>query len=220
MNTFTTRTLLRTPLLQRSVYRQIATSTVRLDAATAKPKKLSDAPVPTPRPIYPPANNPFAAPPSPPTTAAAAPAVPVNNAAGHSPLKIAVVKALAKMMGYNTKSVTAIRETGNMVGEIVRAVERDHEFWYGGKFTILYWSFMHVKLMRLLVNFLRLRSATNIPNILPTPPSLPPSPHPAPSIATSKHHSPNCHTRRTNLPDRDPHTLLLTRREPNAPDAR
>jgi cytochrome b pre-mRNA-processing protein 3 len=36
-------------------------------------------------------------------------------------------------MGYNTRSVTAIRETGNMCGSIVRAVEKDHDFWYGGE---------------------------------------------------------------------------------------
>jgi hypothetical protein len=119
---------------QPTLQRQIATSSALLNAP--KPK-LSDAPIPTPRPIFPPANNPFAAPPAPPTTSspttAAAVSVPADNAGGkHSPLKIAVVKALAKMMGYNTKSVTAIRETGNMVGSIVRAVERDHDFWYSG----------------------------------------------------------------------------------------
>lgn len=121
------------------VQRHIATSATLLNAP--KPKQ-SDAPIPTPRPIFPPANNPFAAPPSPPTTSspttAAAVTVPsINAGVKHSPLKIAVVKALAKMMGYNTKSVTAIRETGNMVGSIVRAVERDHDFWYQGKPQVL-----------------------------------------------------------------------------------
>lgn len=119
----------------QSLQRQITTSSALLNAP--KPK-LSDAPIPTPRPIFPPANNPFAAPPAPPTTSssttAAAVSVPADHAGGkHSPFKIAVVKALAKLMGYNTKSVTAIRETGNMVGSIVRAVERDHDFWYRGE---------------------------------------------------------------------------------------
>ncbi|KAJ9110717.1 hypothetical protein QFC22_006695 [Naganishia vaughanmartiniae] len=156
MNTVTSRTLLRTPFFQRTAFRQIATSTARLDAA--KSKKLSDAPVPTPRPVYPPANNPFAAPPSPPTTSAVASPVPANNA-GHSPLKIAVVKALAKMMGYNTKSVTAIRETGNMVGEIVRAVERDHAFWYGDcALPPTYQTFFQLHLLYLLLLIPRLRS--------------------------------------------------------------
>jgi cytochrome b pre-mRNA-processing protein 3 len=90
---------------------------------------LSSEPLPQPKPIYPPPSNPFQPPPetSPSTSSTQ------QTATQHSPLKVSIVKALAKLMGYNTRSVTAIRETGNMVGSIVRAVERDHDFWYGGE---------------------------------------------------------------------------------------
>ncbi|KAI5450357.1 Serine carboxypeptidase 3 [Naganishia albida] len=157
----------------QSLQRQIATTSALLNAP--KPK-LSDAPIPTPRPIFPPANNPFAAPPAPPTTSssttAAAVSVPADHAGGkHSPFKIAVVKALAKLMGYNTKSVTAIRETGNMVGSIVRAVERDHDFWYREcALPPTYQSFFQIHLLYLLLLIPRLRSlpaSTALPTATP-----------------------------------------------------
>jgi cytochrome b pre-mRNA-processing protein 3 len=94
---------------------------------------LSSEPLPQPKPIYPPPSNPF----QPPPEASPSTSSTQQTATQHSPLKVSIVKALAKLMGYNTRSVTAIRETGNMVGSIVRAVERDHDFWYGGMlFTI------------------------------------------------------------------------------------
>jgi cytochrome b pre-mRNA-processing protein 3 len=95
--------------------------------ASDKPP-LSSEPLPAPRPIYPPPTNPFQPPPQ------SSPSNSSTQQTGtqHSPLKVSIVKALAKLMGYNSRSVTAIRETGNMCGAIVRAVERDHDFWYNG----------------------------------------------------------------------------------------
>ena len=90
---------------------------------------LSSEPLPQSKPIYPPPSNPF----QPPPEASPSSSSTQQTATQHSPLKVSIVKALAKLMGYNTKSVTAIRETGNMVGSIVRAVDRDHDFWYGGE---------------------------------------------------------------------------------------
>ena len=92
-------------------------------------KRLSSEPLPQSKPIYPPPSNPF----QPPPEASPSTSSTQQTATQHSPLKVSIVKALAKLMGYNTRSVTAIRETGNMVGSIVRAVDRDHDFWYGGE---------------------------------------------------------------------------------------
>lgn len=44
-----------------------------------------------------------------------------------------VVKGLARAMGYNSQATTAIRETRNMMKEIVDAVDRDRDFWYNGE---------------------------------------------------------------------------------------
>jgi cytochrome b pre-mRNA-processing protein 3 len=90
---------------------------------------LSAEPLPQPKPIYPPPSNPFQPPPD------ASPSSSSSQQTGqqHSAFKVSIVKALAKLMGYNSRSVTAIRETGNMVGSIVRAVEKDHDFWYQGE---------------------------------------------------------------------------------------
>lgn len=52
----------------------------------------------------------------------------------HSELKITIVKTLARLMGYHSKSVTAIRETSRMCGGIVNAVSRDHAYWYTSEF--------------------------------------------------------------------------------------
>lgn len=97
---------------------------------------LSPEPLPTPPTMYPPAANPF----DPDQELVKANQAKASGAADGqesnspkvSPLKASVVKAVAKLMGYNSKSVTAIRETGNMCGELVDAVRRDHDFWYNG----------------------------------------------------------------------------------------
>lgn len=44
-----------------------------------------------------------------------------------------VVKGLARAMGYNSQATTAIRETRNMMKEIVDAVDKDRDFWYNGE---------------------------------------------------------------------------------------
>lgn len=44
----------------------------------------------------------------------------------------AVVRGVARLMGYNSKASTAIRETQRMMGGIVEAAERDRVYWYDG----------------------------------------------------------------------------------------
>lgn len=54
-----------------------------------------------------------------------------------------VVKGLARAMGYNSSATTAIRETRNMMKDIVDAVDRDRDFWYNGEcssITLLSWE--------------------------------------------------------------------------------
>lgn len=41
-----------------------------------------------------------------------------------------LVRGVAKLMGYNSKATTAIRETGRMMRGIVTAVEKERSFWY------------------------------------------------------------------------------------------
>lgn len=44
-----------------------------------------------------------------------------------------VVKGLARAMGYNSQATTAIRETRNMMKEVVDAVDKDRDFWYNSE---------------------------------------------------------------------------------------
>lgn len=116
------------PALRQATSIARSSPTILARTYASKPP-LSSEPLPQPRPVYPPPSNPFQPPPQ------ASPSNSSTQQTGqqHSPFKVSIVKALAKLMGYNTRSVTAIRETGNMCGSIVRAVEKDHDFWYGGE---------------------------------------------------------------------------------------
>ncbi len=44
-----------------------------------------------------------------------------------------LVRGVAKLLGYNSKASTAIRETGRMMRGIVTAVEKERSFWYDGE---------------------------------------------------------------------------------------
>lgn len=44
-----------------------------------------------------------------------------------------VVKGLARAMGYNSQATTAIRNTRNMMKDVVDAVDKDRDFWYNGE---------------------------------------------------------------------------------------
>ena len=63
-------------------------------------------------------------------------------------------------MGYNSNAVTAIRETGRMLGGIVEAIERDAEFYYGGELLLkrIFW---------LLLTMARMPTATNVSDVFP-----------------------------------------------------
>lgn len=68
-----------------------------------------------------------------------APSVPVAtggltpNAAGYSDTTKAVVRGVARLMGYNSRASTAIRETGRMMRGVVESIERDRVYWYEGE---------------------------------------------------------------------------------------
>ena len=55
----------------------------------------------------------------------------------HSPLRIKLAEFGARVLGYNSRASTAIRETGSMMSGIVEAVDRDHVFWYEGQCRFL-----------------------------------------------------------------------------------
>jgi cytochrome b pre-mRNA-processing protein 3 len=75
------------------------------------------------------------APPVPVTTRSGVP----GQAAGYSDTTKAVVRGLARVMGYNSKASTAIRESGRMMRGIVEGIEKDRMYWYEGE---LEFSFM------------------------------------------------------------------------------
>lgn len=72
----------------------------------------------------------------------AAPPVPVTTRSGvpgngYSDTTKAVVRGLARVMGYNSKASTAIRESGRMMRGVVEAIERDRVYWYDGESSSL-----------------------------------------------------------------------------------
>ncbi len=96
------------------------------NAQTPLDPKKNNRPIPvTEAPVYPPPKDPFEPIP--------ARAEGVSGGARHSKLKVSVVKVLAGVMGYNSKSSTAIRETGRICGTIVKGVEKSRAFWYDGE---------------------------------------------------------------------------------------
>lgn len=88
----------------------------------SKKKELSSAPLPmTQAPRFPVPADPFDN------------TEPVEAPKQYSETRVRFVRAAARLMGYNTKAVTAIRETGGMMKSIVMAIERDRTFWYDGQ---------------------------------------------------------------------------------------
>ena len=102
-------------------------------------KTVNNDPYPVPRPVFPAPKDPWDVEiNSESTTVKAAPSE--SSTGGVTPDKpkysetqLKIVRGLARMMGYNSRASTAIRETGRMMGGIVDAIERDAEFWYDGK---------------------------------------------------------------------------------------
>lgn len=98
-------------------------------ASSSKSKKpLSSAPYKVEgTPQFPPPVNPFE------TKKAEA-----TKAQEYSETTKNVVKGVARLMGYNSSSTTAIRETGRMMKGVVNAVEKDRDFWYNSEFCSLW----------------------------------------------------------------------------------
>jgi hypothetical protein len=89
-------------------------------------EKATTAPKFSPPAIFPAPNNPYDLPKEP------VKEEPKQYSEGQRRL----VRGLARIMGYNTKATTAIRETGRMMKGIVEAVERDRAFWYDGELDL------------------------------------------------------------------------------------
>ncbi|KAK0557183.1 Serine carboxypeptidase 3 [Tilletia horrida] len=65
-----------------------------------------------------------------PHTSQLSPRAPPKRQEPYSPVTVAVVKTLAKMMGYNTRESTAIRVTSDLYDACTDAVELNADFWY------------------------------------------------------------------------------------------
>lgn len=136
--------------------------------SSSKSKKpvLSSEPLPSPAPQFPPPNNPFE------------PAAQPAKKAEYSESTKTLVRGVAKLMGYNSKASTAIRETGRMVRSIVEAIEDDKVFWYQEcKLPATYQTFFQLHLLYVLVLMPRLRA-------LPASEVLPPHSIPEPISTT------------------------------------
>jgi hypothetical protein len=46
-----------------------------------------------------------------------------------------LVRGVARLMGYNSRTSTAIRETGRMMRGVVEAVEVERSFWYDSTYS-------------------------------------------------------------------------------------
>jgi len=134
-------------------------------AETSKKSKkpvLSSEPLPSPAPQFPPPKNPFE------------PNSPPSQRTEYSDTTKSLVRGVAKLMGYNSKASTAIRETGRMVRSVVEAVEDDKVFWYEEcKLPATYQTFFQLHLLYILILLPRLR-------VLPASEQLPPHSIPEP----------------------------------------
>ncbi|KAK4687615.1 cytochrome b pre-mRNA-processing protein 3, partial [Tremellales sp. Uapishka_1] len=160
------------------------TVTAASQNAAAKKPELSSAPIPISNPpVFPARKDPF-------DSKLPAP----NDPSNYSDTTKNLVRGVAKLMGYNSKAVTAIRETGRMMRGIVEAVERDRSFWYDEcALPPSYQSFFQLHLLYILLLLPRLRtlpatsSTSSLPaEAIPEPiSSSTPSTTPEPSISTS-----------------------------------
>jgi cytochrome b pre-mRNA-processing protein 3 len=94
-------------------------------SSVLKPAKQPAGPYPVPKTTFPVYKDPWA------TPTAEKPGPPTKK---YSDRTIKLVQGLARIMGYNSRTSTAIRETSRMMRGIVEAVERDSAFWYDGGF--------------------------------------------------------------------------------------
>ncbi|ORY27475.1 hypothetical protein BCR39DRAFT_538185 [Naematelia encephala] len=84
-----------------------------------------------------------------------------------SETRVAIARGIARVMGYNSKSSTAIRETSRIMKGIVEAVEKDKDFWYDRcGLPPTYQSFFQLHLLYILIIIPRLRT---LPASLPIP---------------------------------------------------
>lgn len=112
----------------------------RFNIFTPKPLLPSTPYTVSAPPQFPAPNDPFTQPsPTPPlpTESGGKAGVPVPTStagnAEYSDTTKAVVRGVARLMGYNSKASTAIRETGRMMRGVVESIERDRVYWYEGE---------------------------------------------------------------------------------------
>ena len=119
----------------------------------------------------------------------------------HSAFRIKVAELGAKVLGYNSRASTSIRETGRMMRGICMSVERDDEYWYGGEclssrlsvelmdttelsLPRTYQTFFQIHLFYLLILLPRLRALQ--PNLVPPHHSIGRRPLPSEAAVTSE----------------------------------
>ena len=100
--------------------------TTHTTSSVLKPAKQPAGPYPVPKATFPVYKDPWA------TPTAEKPAPPPKK---YSERTVRLVQGLARIMGYNSRTSTAIRETSRMMRGIVEAVERDSAFWYDGELS-------------------------------------------------------------------------------------
>ncbi|GMK59064.1 hypothetical protein CspeluHIS016_0700790 [Cutaneotrichosporon spelunceum] len=98
-----------------------------------------------------------------------------------------IVRGVAKLLGYNSKASTAIRETGRMMRGIVTAVEKERSFWYDEcKLPATYQTFFQLHLLYVLILVVRLRALrSSRPDPSPIPEPLEPGKPSNPASAKS-----------------------------------
>ncbi|TXT10929.1 hypothetical protein VHUM_01680 [Vanrija humicola] len=121
------------------------------DAAPAAPTRNMDPTPMTSSPQFPAPADPF--------NPSDAPGAAGRQAPAYSENTKTLVKGVARIMGYNSKASTAIRETGRMMRGVVEAVEADRAFWYETcNLPPTYQSFFQLHLLYVLLLVVRLRA--------------------------------------------------------------
>lgn len=69
-----------------------------------------------------------------PRAAPLSPSAPPPSGKPYSHLTVSIVKGVAKLMGYNSRTSTAIRVTSDLYDRCAERAEAEADFWYGGEY--------------------------------------------------------------------------------------
>lgn len=92
------------------------------------------------------------------------PSAPPQRVGGYSPLTVSLVKGLAKLMGYNSKTSTAIRVTSDLYDLAAQQSHFDEHFWHNGEY--IQRCIIHSSLTPYHLH--RVWTATHLPNMVPS----------------------------------------------------